>query len=54
MPQTRDLGGRHAEDFYVNKNPTASAGGGGGVEPAPLGARGARGQHANHQTTETA
>ena len=34
-------GGRHAEDFYARKNPTASA----GFEPANLGARG---QHANH------
>jgi hypothetical protein len=38
-------GGRHAEDFYVRKNPTASI----GFETANLGARG---QHANHQTTE--
>jgi hypothetical protein len=50
MPQIWDMGqirlpppsgGRHAEDFYVRKNPTASA----GFEPATLGARG---QHANH------
>ena len=34
-------GGRHAEDFYTRKNPTASA----GFEPANFGARG---QHANH------
>jgi hypothetical protein len=34
-------GGRHAEDFYICKNPTASA----GFEPVTLGARG---QHANH------
>jgi hypothetical protein len=33
--------GRHAEDFFALKNPTASA----GFEPALLGARG---QHANH------
>ena len=49
MPQSWDMGqifyfpsgGRHAEDLYVRKNPTASA----GFEPANLGARG---QHANH------
>ena len=49
MPQSWDmwqilllpLRGRHAEDFYARKNPTASA----GFEPANLGARG---QHANH------
>jgi hypothetical protein len=49
MPQSWDMGlillrpsgGRHAEDFYVRKNPTAS----GGFEPATLGARG---QHTNH------
>jgi hypothetical protein len=39
--------GRHAEDFYARKNPTASA----GFEPAILGTRG---QHANHQTTKAA
>jgi hypothetical protein len=33
--------GRHAEDFFVPKNPTASA----GYEPANLGTSG---QHANH------
>ena len=38
-------GGRHAEDFYGRKNPTASA----RFEPANVGARG---QHANHQITE--
>jgi hypothetical protein len=37
--------GRQAEDFYIEKNPAASA----GFEPANLGTRG---QHANHQTTE--
>jgi hypothetical protein len=37
--------GRHAEDFYVKKNPTSSA----GFEPANSGTRG---QHANHQTNE--
>ena len=44
MPQSWDIdrffyfpsGGRHAEDFYGRKNPTASA----GFEPANLGARG--------------
>ena len=49
MLQSWDMGqilllpsrGRHAEDFYARKNPTASA----GFEPANLGARG---QHANH------
>ena len=49
MPQSWDMGqifyfpsgGRHAEDFYARKNPTASA----GFEPANLGTRG---QHANH------
>ena len=48
MPQSWDMGqilllpsgGRHAEDFYARKNPTALAGFG----PANLGARG---QHAN-------
>jgi hypothetical protein len=33
--------GRHAEDFYTHKNPTASA----GFEPPKSGTRG---QHANH------
>jgi hypothetical protein len=37
--------GRHAEDFYSRKNPTASA----GFEPTNSGTRG---QHSNHQTTE--
>jgi hypothetical protein len=49
MPLSWDMGqilllpsrGRHAEDFYVRKNPTASA----WFEPATLGVRG---QHANH------
>ena len=53
MPQSWDMGqilllplqGRHVEDFYAGKNPTASA----GFEPANSGARG---QHANHSTTE--
>jgi hypothetical protein len=49
MPQSCDMGqpalyfpskGRHAEDFFALKNPTASA----GFEPANLGTRG---QHAN-------
>jgi hypothetical protein len=39
--------GRHAEDFFVRKIPTASA----GFEPASLGTRG---QHANHSTIEAA
>jgi hypothetical protein len=39
--------GRHAEEFFALKNPTASA----GFEPAIFGTRG---QHANHQTTEAA
>ena len=34
-------GGRHADDFYYRKNPTAST----GFEPTNLGARG---QHVNH------
>jgi hypothetical protein len=51
MPQSWDMGqilllplrrkARHAEDFYVRKNPTAST----GFESATLGARG---QYANH------
>ena len=40
-PTPLALGGRHAEDFYARKNPTASV----GFEPANLGARG---QHTNH------
>ena len=39
--------GRHAEDFFALKNPTASA----GFEPANLGTRA---QHANHKTTVAA
>jgi hypothetical protein len=39
--------GRHAEDFFALKNPTASA----KFERANLGTRG---QHANLQTTEAA
>jgi hypothetical protein len=51
MPQSWDVGqirvfnfpseGRHAEDFYIQKNPKASA----AFEPANSGTRG---QHANH------